>query len=87
MSESVRRSRSEGVAYRAQGEEATSPIIMRYSTGDTGRESRVMEAIIARKYHDWGYGVPEALLSLSGRRTGAAHRRAKRSRAVTASLH
>lgn len=60
--ESVRRSRSEDVAYRLLAEEATSPIIMSRRVGDTGRDLRVLEEIIARKYRDWGYDVPEALL-------------------------
>ncbi|WCT74128.1 LysR family transcriptional regulator [Sphingomonas naphthae] len=60
--ESVRRSRTEDVRYRDLVEPATSPIIMSQRVGDTSPELRLMARIIARKYAEWGYAVPESLL-------------------------
>lgn len=59
--ESVRRARSHDIAYRDLVERAHSPIIMSHRSGDKGREICIMAAVIARKYADWGYEVPDAL--------------------------
>jgi DNA-binding transcriptional LysR family regulator len=61
--ESVRRARSHDVAYRELVEPATSPIIMSHRPGDRSPELALMLEVIARKYEDWGYGVPAALLT------------------------
>jgi DNA-binding transcriptional LysR family regulator len=60
--ESVRRARSHDIAFRDLVEPAYSPIIMSHRTGDNTREIGIMAAVIARKYADWGYEVPEALI-------------------------
>jgi DNA-binding transcriptional LysR family regulator len=60
--ESIRRSRSEDVRYRELAEAATSPIIMSQRIGDHSPEIRLMSDLIARKYSEWGYDVPESLL-------------------------
>jgi DNA-binding transcriptional LysR family regulator len=61
--ESVRRARSHDVAYRELVEPATSPIIMSHRPGDRSPELALMLDVIARKYEDWGYDVPAALLA------------------------
>lgn len=61
--ESVRRARSHDVAFRDLVEPATSPIIMSHRPGDRSPELALMAAVIARKYEEWGYGVPPALLA------------------------
>lgn len=61
--ESVRRARSHDVAYRELVEPATSPIIMSHRPGDRSPELALMTLVIARKYEDWGYGIPSALLT------------------------
>ena len=61
--ESVRRARSHDVAYRDLLENATSPIIMSHRAGDQSPELRMVAKTIARKYRDWGYEVPGALLT------------------------
>jgi len=60
--ESVRRARSHDVAFRELVEAASSPIIMSHRPGDTSPELALMARIIARKYADWNYTVPAALL-------------------------
>jgi DNA-binding transcriptional LysR family regulator len=60
--ESVRRARSHDVAYRELTEPATSPIIMSHRPGDRSLELALMTQVVARKYQDWGYDVPLALL-------------------------
>lgn len=60
--ESIRRSRSEDVRYRELVEAATSPIIMSQRIGDHSPEIRLMSDLIAQKYSEWGYDVPESLL-------------------------
>ena len=59
--ESVRRARSHDVAVRELAEPATSPIIMSHRTGDRSPELSIMATVIARKYRQWGYVVPDAL--------------------------
>lgn len=61
--ESVRRSRPDDVRYLDLAEPATSPIIMSHRVGDHSPEIIGFIQIIARKYSDWGYDVPEALKS------------------------
>jgi DNA-binding transcriptional LysR family regulator len=61
--ESVRRARSHDVAYRELVEPATSPIIMSHRPGDRSPELALMLDVIARKYEDWGYDVPAALMT------------------------
>ena len=63
--ESVRRARTDDVRYRDLIEPATSPIIMSHRVGDWSPEIVEMTRIIARKYIDWGYPVPEGLLATS----------------------
>lgn len=60
--ESVRRLRTDDVSYRELVEPATSPIIMSQRIGDASPELRIMEKIIAQKYQEWGYNVPERLM-------------------------
>ncbi len=59
--ESVRRSRPDDVRYLDLAEPATSPIIMSHRVGDHAPELLAFMRIVARKYRDWGYPVPEAL--------------------------
>lgn len=59
--ESVRRARTHDVRCRELAEEATSPIIMSHRIGDTSPALRIFGRVIARKYREWGYRVPEAL--------------------------
>ena len=59
--ESVRRARTHDVRYRKLAERATSPIIMSHRIGDSSPELRMMAQVIARKYSEWGYNVPDAL--------------------------
>lgn len=61
--ESVRRARTDDVRYLELAEPATSPIIMSHRSGDFSPEILMFMRIIARKYADWGYPVPEALLA------------------------
>lgn len=61
--ESVRRARPDDVRYLNLVEPASSPIIMSHRLGDYAPEILAFKAIIARKYGDWGYAVPEALLA------------------------
>lgn len=59
--ESVRRSRPDDVRYLDLTEPAHSPIIMSHRVGDFSPEIVGFMQIIARKYRDWGYAVPDAL--------------------------
>lgn len=59
--ESVRRARSQDVAFRELLEPASSPIIMSYRSGDRSLELRLMADVIARHYAAWGYDVPTGL--------------------------
>ena len=61
--ESVRRARADDVRYRELVEPATSPIIMSHRVGDRSPEIIQMSRIIARKYTDWGYSVPESMIA------------------------
>jgi DNA-binding transcriptional LysR family regulator len=61
--ESVRRARTDDVRYLQLAEPATSPIIMSHCVGDFSPEITTFMQIIARKYRDWGYAVPEGLLA------------------------
>lgn len=61
--ESVRRARTDDVRYVELTEPATSPIIMSHRIGDFSPEILSFMQIIAQKYADWGYSVPEALLA------------------------
>ncbi|MFD1789615.1 LysR substrate-binding domain-containing protein [Sphingomonas floccifaciens] len=61
--DSVRKARADDVRYLELVEPAHSPIIMSHRVGDFSPEIRAFMKIIARKYVDWGYAVPEALLS------------------------
>lgn len=61
--ESVRRARTEDVRYIDLVEPAHSPIIMSYREGDLSPEILAFKRIIARKYGDWGYPIPTALLA------------------------
>lgn len=60
--ESVRRARSDDVRYLELAEPVSSPIIMSHRAGDTSPEMLALRRIIARKYEEWGYPIPEALL-------------------------
>jgi DNA-binding transcriptional LysR family regulator len=60
--ESVRRARTDDVRYLDLAEPASSPIIMSHRVNDGSPEIARFKAIIARKYTDWGYDVPKALL-------------------------
>lgn len=62
--ESVRRSRTDDVIYRELVEPATSPIIMSERAEEASAELRIMSMVIARKYGEWGYDIPEGLGSL-----------------------
>jgi DNA-binding transcriptional LysR family regulator len=59
--ESVRRSRHADIRYLDLTDAATSPIIMSHRVGDYSPEIAGFMRIIARKYADWGYPVPEGL--------------------------
>ncbi|MEW6627539.1 MAG: LysR family transcriptional regulator [Pseudomonadota bacterium] len=59
--ESVRRARSDDVRYRDLIEKATSPIIMSHRARDASNELATMARVIAGKYAEWGYDVPESL--------------------------
>jgi DNA-binding transcriptional LysR family regulator len=59
--DSVRRSRVEDVRYRPLAERATSPIIMSHRIADRSPPLLLMADLIARKYAEWGYEVPEGL--------------------------
>ena len=59
--ESVSRSRTGDVVYRDLAEVATSPIIMSHRLGSKAPELRLFAKVVARKYSEWGYSVPEAL--------------------------
>ena len=61
--DSVRRARTDDVRYVELVEPATSPIIMSHRLGDFSPEILAFMRIIARKYADWNYPVPEALLA------------------------
>ncbi len=61
--ESVRRARTDDVRYLELAEPASSPIIMSHRVGDFSPEVVMFMRIIARKYADWNYAVPEALLT------------------------
>lgn len=65
--ESVSRSRAHDVAYRSLVEHAFSPIIMSHRVDDGSPELQTMAEVIATKYREWGYGVPEALLKRTPR--------------------
>jgi DNA-binding transcriptional LysR family regulator len=58
---SVRRSRTDDVRYLELVEPASSPIIMSHRVGDFSVEIVRFLQIIARKYGDWGYDVPQGL--------------------------
>ena len=60
--ESISRSRTHDVVYRDLVEAAFSPIIMSHRLDDGSPELQIMAEVIAVKYDEWGYGVPEALL-------------------------
>lgn len=60
--ESVRRARSHDVAFRELVEPATSPIIMSHRVGDHSPELMTIAQVIVRKYTEWGYTVPNALV-------------------------
>ncbi|WP_225010438.1 MULTISPECIES: LysR family transcriptional regulator [Novosphingobium] len=60
--ESVRRARSHDVAFRELVEPATSPIIMSHRVGDHSPELAIMAQVVVRKYSEWGYAVPNALI-------------------------
>lgn len=60
--ESVRRARSHDVTFRDLAEPARSPIIMSHRVGDRSPEFAAMVRVIARKYEEWGYDVPAALM-------------------------
>lgn len=64
--ESVRRGRTEDVRYRPLREHATSPIIMSLRASDVSAEARLMGDIIAARYREWGYPIPEALQHSGG---------------------
>lgn len=59
----MRRARSHDIAYRELAEAATSPIIMSHRPSDRSPELALMAEVTARKYADWGYGVPTGLLT------------------------
>ncbi|MGA1799024.1 LysR family transcriptional regulator [Sphingomonas sp. 4RDLI-65] len=61
--ESVRRARTDDVRYLELAEPAYSPIIMSHRVGDFSPEIVAFMRIIARKYSDWNYAVPEALIA------------------------
>ncbi len=61
--ESVRNARSHDVAFRDLVEPVTSPIIMSHRAAEQSPELDLMSAVIARKYRDWGYDVPSALIT------------------------
>lgn len=61
--DSVRRARTDDVRYIELVEPATSPIIMSHRVGDFSPEILAFLHIIARKYADWCYPVPKALLA------------------------
>lgn len=60
--ESVQRARSHDVVFHDLVEPATSPIIMSHRPGDRSPELALMASVIARRYADWGYDVPAALV-------------------------
>lgn len=59
--ESARLARGHDVAFRALVEPAISPIIMSHRIGDRSPELKLMRAVIAERYANWGFGVPAAL--------------------------
>ncbi|WP_159981446.1 MULTISPECIES: LysR family transcriptional regulator [unclassified Novosphingobium] len=61
--DSVRRARSHDVAFRDLVEPATSPIILSHRVGDHSPELGILARVTARKYEEWGYSVPTALLT------------------------
>lgn len=61
--DSVRRARSHDIIYRDLLEQATSPIIMSHRAGDQSPDLTMIARTIARKYSDWGYDVPMALVT------------------------
>lgn len=63
--ESVQKSRVDDVRYRELDERAVSPIIMSCRVNDHSPELRTMADVIARRYTDWDYSVPEAILRLA----------------------
>ncbi|WP_369823664.1 LysR family transcriptional regulator [Acetobacter sp. DsW_063] len=64
--ESVRRSQMDGVCYRELVEEASSPIIMSYRSGDQSPELIVMAHTIKEIYSDLGYPIPDGIQTLAG---------------------
>ncbi|EIZ79639.1 transcriptional family [Novosphingobium sp. Rr 2-17] len=66
--ESVRRARTDDVRYLELAEPAHSPIIMSHRMGDFSPEVLAFMQITARKYADWGYPVPDALLAVDNAR-------------------
>ncbi len=63
--ESVRQARPDDIRYLKLVEPAYSPIIVSHRVGDFSPEISAFMLIIARKYDDWNYPVPEALLPKS----------------------
>jgi DNA-binding transcriptional LysR family regulator len=63
--ESVQRSRSDDVRYRDLVEPAVSPIIMSCRANERTDALRHMADVIARRYENWSYPVPEAVLRLA----------------------
>lgn len=63
--ESVRNARSHDVAFRELLEPVTSPIIMSHRASEQSPELSLMSDVIARKYCDWGYELPSALMNYS----------------------
>jgi DNA-binding transcriptional LysR family regulator len=61
--ESVRNARSHDVTFRYLVEPVTSPIIISHRAAERSPELELMSMLIAQKYKDWGYAVPEALMS------------------------
>lgn len=59
--ESVSRSRADDVVYRELSEAVFSPIIVSHRVDDGSPELQIMARVVAAKYEEWGYGVPEAL--------------------------
>lgn len=47
---------------RERAEPATSSIIMSHRPGGRSPELALMASVVARRYADWGYGVPAALV-------------------------
>lgn len=59
--ESVQKSQVDGVSYKELVETITSPIILSHRAGDHSPELALMARIVAERYAEWGYDVPEGL--------------------------